>query len=341
MPRFPRRFLAWIGLAFLVPAHIAAAQEPATISGRVTAEGGVALANVTIAVPEMGLGTTTRDDGTYSLVVFGGRVNRQAVTLTARRVGYKPKSQRITIVPGPLTQDFVLETNPLQLGEVVITGAGTSTEVEKLGNVRNAVSPELIQKANEANIVQALAGKAPNVEVAQSAGDPGAASKITIRGGLRTINGDVEPLFVVDGVPMSNFTFSSTNFNPIDAGGGGVGGQDNGGQLEGTSAPNRMMDLNPADIENVEILKGAAAAAIYGARAANGVILITTKRGRAGATHYSLRSSGSNDEISKKYPLQTSFGQGRYNTELSVATAGGGAYTRSWGPKMSSTPAVA
>src|SRR6185436_3837914 len=181
----------------------------------------------------------------------------------------------------------LLEANPLQLGEVVITGAGTTTEVEKLGSVRNAVSPELIVKANETNIVQALAGKAPNVQVAQSAGDPGAGSKITIRG-LRTINSDVQPLFIIDGVPMNNTTFSTTNFNPIDAGSTtGVGGQTVGGELEGTSAPNRAFDLNPADIENVEILKGAAAAAIYGARAANGVILITTKRGRSGATRYS------------------------------------------------------
>src|SRR5439155_12913626 len=108
-------------------------------------------------------------------------------------------------------------------------------------------------------------------------------------------------------------TYSTTNFNPIDAGGGGVGGQDNGGQFEGTSAPNRMVDINSDDVENVEILKGAAAAAIYGARAANGVILITTKHGHAGATRYQLRSSYSNDEVTRDYPLQTSFSQGRLN----------------------------
>ena len=116
--------------------------------------------------------------------------------------------------------------------------------------------------------------------------------RFTIRG-LRTLNGDVEPLFVVDGVPVNNASFSTTNFNPIDAGSTtGVGGLDVGGELEGTSAPNRMMDLNPADIESVEILKGAAAAAIYGARAANGVILITTKRGRSGQTRYSMHTFG-------------------------------------------------
>jgi len=188
------------------------------------------------------------------------------------------------------------------------------------------VSPELLVKSNEANVVQALAGKAPNVQIAQSSGDPGAGSKITIRG-LRTINGDVEPLFIIDGVPMNNSTFSTTNFNPIDAGSTtGVGGQDVGGQLEGTSAPNKMMDLNPADIESVEILKGAAAAAIYGARAANGVILVTTKRGRSGQTRYSLRSSGTNDEVTKTYPLQRKYGQGQRGVAAPI--------TRSWGQEL-------
>ena len=185
-----RRILAIIGTASLVPV-IAGAQESATISGHATGEGGIALAGGAVSIPELGLGGITRDDGSYVIAVPSARVNRQAVTVTARRVGYKPKSARVTINPGTVTQNFVLEANPLQLGEVVVTGAGTSTEVEKLGNVRNSVAPELIVKANESNIVQALAGKAPNVQISQSAGDPGADSKITIRG-LRTINGDVD-----------------------------------------------------------------------------------------------------------------------------------------------------
>lgn len=320
-----RHLVGCLGISTLLP-MVAAAQEPATITGRVTGEGGTAIAGVTVSLAELGLGAVSRDDGAYTITVPASRVSRQLVTLTARRVGYKPKTARITLNPGSITQDFLLESNPLQLGEVVITGAGTATEVEKLGNVRNAVSADLIVKANETNLVQSLAGKAPNVQIAQSSGDPGAGSKITIRG-LRTLNGDVEPLFIVDGVPVNNTTFSTTNFNPIDAGSTtGVGGQDVGGQLEGTSAPNRMIDLNPADIENVEILKGAAAAAIYGARAANGVILITTKRGRSGATRYSLRSSASNDEVTKIYPLQRSFGQGQRGISSPI--------TRSWGAPL-------
>ena len=332
-----RQPLALLGLLVLLPA-VAAAQDGATISGRVTGEGGQALSAATVSIPEMGLGAITRDDGRYTIVVPGARVTRQSVVISARRVGYKPRSARLTIASGNITQDFALETNPLQLGEVVITGAGTATEVEKLGSVRNSVSADLIVKANESNIVQALAAKAPGVDVTSSAGDPGASSSIKIRG-LRTISGSSEPLFVVDGLPVSNASASTTNFNPVDAGGGGQGGQDNGGEIEGTSQPNRLADLNPDDIESVEILKGAAAGAIYGSRAANGVILITTKRGKAGQTKYSLRSSYSNDEITRKYPLQRTFSEGLLGSKpASCATSSintaPGACNRSWGPVL-------
>jgi TonB-linked SusC/RagA family outer membrane protein len=325
--------------AFVLPAP-ALAQEGATVTGRVTGEGGTPLSAVTVSIVELGVGAQTRDDGRYTLVVPGARVTRQSVALTARRVGYKPRTVRVTLVPGAMTQDFALETNPLQLGEVVITGAGTSTEVEKLGSVRNSVSADLIVRANESNVVQALAAKAPGVDVTSSSGDPGASSSIKIRG-LRTINGSSQPLFVIDGLPVDNSSQSTTNFNPIDAGApaGQQAGQTNGGEIEGTSQPNRISDLNPDDIESVEILKGAAAGAIYGARAANGVILITTKRGRAGQTKYTLRSSYSNDDITRKYPLQTSYGQGQRNTVSSACftTSIGlapSACNRSWGPAL-------
>ena len=320
---------AVVALVPLVAAPlVAAAQNPITITGHVTAEHGATLSNVTVSLAELGLGAITRDDGSYSIRVPGARVVGQTVTLSARRVGYKPKTARIALSGGDVVQDFDLESNPLQLGEVVITGAGTSTEAQKLGNVRNTVSPELIVKSNESNVVQALAGKAPNVQVQQTSGDPGAGSAIQIRG-LRTINGSSQPLFIVDGVPMNNTSFSTTNFNPIDVAGVNLPGQVNGGELEGTSAPNSLVSLNPDDIENVEILKGASAAAIYGSRAANGVILITTKRGHSGATRYSFRSSASADQVTKKWPLQRQYGQGFFGQSTLV--------TRSWGPALTGT----
>src|SRR5437762_5129185 len=224
--------------AFLLLPAVARAQT--TISGRVLAQDRGPVSDVAVTIPELGVGAVTRDDGRYSITIPGARALGQTVTLNARRIGYRAESVRIVLQPGNITQDITLGANPLQLGEVVVTGAGTTSTVERLGNVRNVVSPDLIRKANEPNLVQALAGKAPNVLVQQTAGDPGANSRIQIRG-LRTINGNTEPLFVIDGVPVSNYTFSTTNFNPVDAGStSGVGGQDNGGEWEGTSSPNRM-----------------------------------------------------------------------------------------------------
>jgi TonB-linked SusC/RagA family outer membrane protein len=306
IPAF-RRFFASAAAVALLPAWLAA-QQPAVITGTVTGEGGRPLVSATVGITQLGLGATTREDGRYTILVPAARVTGQQVTLTARAINFKPKTATVTLTEGPVTQDFSLDPNPLQLGEVVVTGAGTTSEAEKLGNVRNYVDPEQITKSNESNLVEALAAKAPNVEVTQSGGEPGASSYITIRG-TRTIgtpnSGANQPLFVVDGQPIDNSSFSTSDFNPAD--------DLNSGAIDGTTQTNRVADINPNDIENVEILKGAAAAAIYGSRAAQGVILITTKHGRAGATRYSLRSTVSFDDINRTYPLQTAYGQGLAN----------------------------
>ncbi len=331
-----RHLFATVALVVLVTAS-ARAQEPLTISGSVTSDAGLTLGQVEVAIPTMGLGALSRDDGRYVIVVPGARVSGQAVTLVARRLGYKAQSAQITLAPGAVTHDFALAANPLQLGEVVVTGAGTATEVEKLGNVRHAVSADLIARSNEWNMVEALAAKAPNVDVTASSGEPGSGSYIQIRG-QRTVglpnSGSAQPLFVVDGQPIDNTSFSTTDFNPTD----GL----NSGAIEGTTQTNRAGDINPADIESVEILPGAAAAAIYGSRAGQGVVLITTKHGKPGPTHYSLRSSVSADNINNTYPLQTMWGQGLGgappgNCDRSTGV-GNFACRTSWGPRVSGAP---
>jgi len=322
--------------AFLALPALLAAQEPVTITGKVTSDAGQPLGQVEVAIASMGLGGLTRDDGSYSIVVPGARVSGQTVTLIARRLGYKSQSAQVTLTPGGVTHDFALAANPLQLGEVVVTGAGTTTETEKLGSVRNSVASDLIQKASETNVVQALAGKAPNVTVTQQSGDPGASSFINIRG-INSILGSNQPLFVVDGVPIDNSTFSTSNFNAPDDGGGTIFAF---GQTEGTVATNRAADLNPNDIESVEILKGPSASAIYGARAAFGVVLITTKSGRAGPTHFTFRSSTSFNDINHTYPLQTTYGQGTNGIHADTSfgglcdQGGFGECSRSWGPAI-------
>src|SRR5438067_4535990 len=150
----------------------AAAQEPVTLSGRVTAAG-APVGYAEVIIPSLGLGANTRDDGRYAIVIPSARAQAgQTIALVARRLGYKPATVQVTLHAGVVEQDFALAPNPLQLGEVVVTGAGTTSEAEKLGNVRNNVSAEAIQRSNESNVVEAIAGKAPNVEVTSSGGEP-------------------------------------------------------------------------------------------------------------------------------------------------------------------------
>jgi TonB-linked SusC/RagA family outer membrane protein len=331
-------------LAFLTLAATAASAQGVTITGLVTSDAGTPLASASVLLEGLSIGTITRDDGRYTIAVPAARANGQPASLVARLIGYKSVSFPVTLTAGtPITHDFVLGTNPLRLGEIVITGTGTSSSAEKLGNVRNHVDSTAITLSNESNIVESLAGKAPNVEVTEASGEPGAGSYIRIRGTRSLASGNSQPLFVVDGVPIDNSSISTTNFNPND----GLGS----GEIEGTAQANRASDINPNDIENIEILKGAAAGALYGARAGQGVILITTKSGKSGATRYSAQSKVSFDNVTKNYPLQTQFGQGYYgqspqqlnadeegNPDPTACDQISNAFCRySWGPDLTGT----
>ena len=294
------------------------AQQAVTISGRVTNEAGAPLSLASVYIETLGLGTQTAEDGRYQLVVPAARVRGQQVSLGVRAIGFRNTSTLITLSGGAISQDFTLAANPLRLGEVVVTGSGTTTTVEKLGNTINSVKSEEVQKSNEPNIVNALAAKAPGVEITSQAGDPGAGSSIIIRG-LKTIQGDGQPLFVIDGQPIDNSTLNTSEFPDAS-----------------TAYSNRAADINPNDIESIEILKGAAASAIYGARAAQGVVLITTKSGRAGQTRYSFRSSFGWDDVNQAIPLQRSFGRGQFGSAASAACEEAGCYptSSSWGPAL-------
>ncbi len=268
------------------------AQAATTISGNVVSSNGQPIAAATVFISNLSVGTQTGADGSYTFTVPAARVTGQTVTLTARLVGFAPQSAQITLSGAPITQNFTLTISPLRLDEVIITGAGTQTTRAALGNVINSVDSSLIQRAAEPqNIVSALTAKAPNVVIQTQSGEPGASASIRIRGASSVI-GTNQPLFVVDGQPIDNGTVSV-----------------NGGN-QSVVAQNRAADVNPNDIESVEILKGAAASAIYGARAANGVVLITTKKGRPGPTRYTFQSSASFDRVDPRVQLQEKYGLG-------------------------------
>ncbi len=310
-----KRFLFFTAL-LAVSGTVASAQAPVTISGTVTSDAGVPLPSVNVLIPGLNFGTQADDAGHYSFTVPASRANGQTATLVARVIGYSAKSISVTLSPGQnLVENFVLTVNPLRLGDVLVTGAGTTSTRERLGSVINTVDSSLIRRSNNPqNIVSALAATAPNVEVRTQSGDPGASASIKIRGNA-SLTGTNQPLFVVDGQPIDNQTMST-----------------NGGDASTVSA-NRASDINPNDIESVEILKGGAAASIYGARAANGVILITTKQGRPGPTRYTLSSTSTWDNVQSVIPLQHIYGQG--SSSLVPAVCGGfncSLSSVSWGP---------
>ncbi len=176
----------------------------------------------------------------------------------------------------------------VNIGEVTITATGLTTSSRKTGYGVSQVKGKSVVSSGESGLIQALSGKASNVQITRSTGDPGAGAYIQIRG-QNTVTGSNQPLIVVDGIPVSNSSI--------------------GGDIDGVVQQSRLNDINPADIENIEILKGAAAAAIWGTRAANGVIMITTKKGKKGLK-VEVSSTYMLDEINREFAKQSKYGQG-------------------------------
>jgi TonB-linked SusC/RagA family outer membrane protein len=306
-------------------ASTASAQAGTTISGTVTTDAGVPLPGATVLIQGTTIGAHADDAGRYVIVVPANRANGQSGVLVARVIGYSARTVSIVLTAGStINQNFSLIVNPLNLDAVLVTGAGTSTTRERLTTTINSVdSSALTRAANPQNVVSALAAQAPNVEVRTQSGEPGSSASIKIRGAA-SLSGTNQPLFVVDGQPIDNQTFSTQS---IVNGSGTASGAD-----ASTVAPNRASDINPADIESIQILKSSAAAAIYGARAANGVVLITTKSGTPGATKYTISSTETFDRVNMPDILQHNFIQGQGGV---AATCGGpdcSVARYSWGP---------
>ncbi len=225
----------------------------------------------------------------YSLLVPAARMLNGPVSVTARMIGRKSQGVQLTLRPGTQTQDFILADNPLRLGEIVSTGAGTVSEVEKLGTGRRYVDSTSIIAATRPTSSTRSRRRHRTSRSSPAPAIPGP-PRIFNRPDddqrrRRVPRRRAQPLIVVDGVPVDNQTIYN---NP------------NSGALNSSALPsNRAIDINPGDIENVEVLKGAASGAIYGSRAGQGVILITTKKGsparratRLGARHPSTTSAG-------------------------------------------------
>ncbi|PWJ54740.1 TonB-linked SusC/RagA family outer membrane protein [Dyadobacter jejuensis] len=252
------------------------------ISGTVTDKGGAeGIPGVNILLKGTNIGSVTDASGKYTIEV----PNSEGV-LVFSFIGYK--TQEVPIANRNVV-DVVLIEDVQALNEVVVTALGFKEVADRLGSTSSKVNGDAIAKSGETSVINGLAGKAAGVQISRAAGDPGAASFIQIRG-QNTLTGNTQPLIVIDGIPVSNTT--------------------EGGTSGGVVPQSRLNDINPNDIASMQILKGASAAALWGSRAANGVILITTKRGAEGKMNISFSSTLSLDKINKYHPFQSNYGQG-------------------------------
>jgi TonB-linked SusC/RagA family outer membrane protein len=332
MTRNLRRLVASAGLLGLFPA-LASAQQPTTISGRVTAAG-APLQSVVVSIPTLGVGSQTDAEGRYTFVVPGSASGR-TMTLSARRIGYQPQSVPVTLSGGGVTHDFVLASAAQQLEGVVVTALGVRRERSQLGTAQQQLSAEDLTQTKALNIVQQVQGKISGMQIT-GGGTPGGSTNILIRGANSiSPTANNQPLFIVDGIPVSNF---NRNSSPLaQTANIGLGAQASLGN--GYDYGNTISDLNPDDIETFTVLKGPNAAAIYGSRAANGVIVITTKKGIAsgGRMRTDFTSSYTWDRPALFPDWQNQYGQGAGGSFRFVNGLGGGdcdGCDQSWGPKL-------
>ena len=293
-------------LLFMAFGTLAVFGQGREVSGIVTsAEDGSPLPGVTVAAKGTTVGTITDASGNFRINVPEG-IN----VLIFSFVGLATQEANI----GELSElAITMESDLLEIDEVVVTAMGIRKEKKALGYSVQEIDESQISGAKNMDVSKSLQGKIAGVTVKQSSGMPGATSYITIRGNV-SLTGSNQPLYVVDGMPIA----SDKAFNE------NVG--------EGTNPSSRIVDLNPEDIESISVLKGATAAALYGLRAANGVILITTKSGtsarKAGKkTLVTLNSSFSSDRISRLPDLQSTYAQGN-GGQLNLWSSG------SWGPRI-------
>ena len=264
------------------------AQAAGTIRGRVTDVGtGAPVSDVQVIVEGGARGAVTRSDGTYVIT----EIPSGSYQLAARRLGYALARQSVTVVAGgTVTQDFALRVAAVTLGDVITSGTATPSERGQVGtNIASVDGDEINNAAGATSIDQALQGRVAGAIISENSGQPGGGVSVRLRG-TNSILGGSEPLYVIDGVIVDN---SSEALVSIGA-----------NATRGNAAlSNRMADIDPADVDRIEILKGAAAAAIYGSRANNGVVQIYTKRGRSGAPRISASTEFTSSRIADYYEL--------------------------------------
>ena len=279
------------------------------ISGTVLSEEGTPLAGVTVAIIGKNQAVVTDDNGKFTINVKAGSV------LEFSYVGYSARKEKAAAG----MEIHLSKEGSSQMSDVVVTAFGIKKERKALGYAVSDLNAAELMKNKNTNVINSLAGKVPGVNITQFSGSAGAGASITIRGGNSTSEGrQNQPLFVIDGIIYDNSTTVTGNTGT------------DGLSRSNTTFSNRVMDINPEDVETMSVLKGAAAAALYGSRAADGVVIITTKKGAEGKVSVSGTSKIASSSANKLPEVQTEFGPGTLSSNGVLNTAS----YNSWGPKI-------
>ncbi len=278
-----RRVWCAAGLLSALPLALQAQAATGTIRGRVTeASSGRGLSDAQIQVVGTRVGTLSQTSGEYVLtaVPAGARV------VQIRRIGFQPVNRTVQVVGGAsATVDVRLSVSAINLSEVVVTGTAGPIEKRKIGTSIATVDSTTVSRAQAVTVDQALQGKLAGAQISQNSGGPGGGGiSVRLRGTNSFISGS-DPLYIVDGMIVDNGSAQLADL--------GIR----------SNPQNRLADINPADIERVEIIRGAAAAALYGSRANNGVVQIFTKRGALGKPQFSFTTRFAQNELREQQPF--------------------------------------
>jgi TonB-linked SusC/RagA family outer membrane protein len=283
-----------------------------TISGTILDSSGDPVIGVNVIEQGTTNGTITDIDGKYSLTVTSDNAVLEFSYLGLRTVIREVANQDVI--------DIVMLEDSRLLDEVVVSALGYEQKRDEMGSTASVIGTAEALRSGEPQLLNSLAGKASNVEILATNGDPGAGTNFRIRG-ANTILGSSAPLIILDGVPLINST--------VYGGSGSLTGSRSGG----VSNQSRINDLNPNDIASIQVLKGASAASLWGSKAANGVLVITTKNGKSGKPQISFSSSLSLDKISEQMDMQSTFGKGRDGVYDDRASR-----TEAWGDRIADRP---
>jgi TonB-linked SusC/RagA family outer membrane protein len=282
-------------------------QNDVIIRGQIKDNTGTTMPGVNVLLKGSSSGTTTDADGQYSLTIPSSTA--QSAILVFSFIGYQSQEQ---VIGARSVIDITLEPDITQLSEVVVVGYGTQEKRDVTAAI-SSINKEAISRISTPDPLNAMKGQIAGVDVLQASGRPGQASSITIRG-RRSINAGNDPLIVVDGVPMTAGTNPTYRYDA---------GQGKSVKDDDVPATVGLQDFNPGDIESIEVLKDAAATAIYGSRGANGVILITTKRGKTGKTTISYNGTYGVTQPFRTFPMMNGEQFANFKREANRISPGG------------------